>query len=129
MVIDLEVAGLLKRAGRGVVVRGPVELDAIANSHQLGDYRTARLQRHQAERSAWKQWLDQREQARIGGSHIETQETAAAAALSAGLDEDTERAYLDLTMSTGPPPMDNIDIEREAIDIVADLLGGRILVA
>ncbi|MCV7289147.1 hypothetical protein H7J87_27850 [Mycolicibacterium wolinskyi] len=129
MVSDLEVAGLLKRAGRGVVVRGPVELDAIANSHQLGNYRAARLQRHQAERSAWKKWLDEREQARSGESHIGTQETLAGAARSAGLDEHTERAYLDLTMCTGPPPMDNIDIEREAIDIVADLLGGRILAA
>lgn len=127
MVIDLEVAGLLKRAGRGAVTQGPVELDTIANSHQLGEYRTARLQRHQAERSAWKHWLDQREEARNGTQQAGFEETLVAAARSAGLDEPAERAYLKLMMSTGPPPMDDIDIEREVIDMVADLLGGRIL--
>lgn len=129
MVLDLEVAGLLTRTGRGAVARGPVELDTIATSHHLDDCRTARLQRHQAERAAWKDWLDQREQARNGTQQAVSQETLVAARPSTGVDEPTEHAYLDLTMSTGPPPMDDIDIEREAIDMIADLLGGRILVA
>ncbi|WP_396912020.1 hypothetical protein [Mycolicibacterium sp.] len=128
IVIDLEVAGLLKRAGRGTVTRGPVELDTIANSHQLGDYRTARLQRHQAERTAWKHWLKLREQARNGTPNTGIQEPVAPG-LGQVFDEPTERAYIDFTMSNGPPPMDDIDIEREAIHIIADLLGGRILAA
>ncbi|ODQ91359.1 hypothetical protein BHQ17_16775 [Mycolicibacterium holsaticum] len=129
MVLDLEVAGLLKRTGRGTVARGPVELDSIAQGHHLDEARAVRLQRHQAERAAWKNWLDEREQVRNGAPHPGGRETLVEHGRSTGLDEPTERAYLHLTMSTGPPPMDDIDIEREAIEMIAELLGGRILTA
>lgn len=129
MVIDLEVAGLLRRAGRGRVARGHMELDTIAQGHHLAAYKAERLERHQAEREAWKNWLIEREQARNGGpeTHSPAAGVTAEANLWERLDETVESAYRDATMATGPPTLDDIEREREAIDIIADMLGGRIL--
>jgi hypothetical protein len=124
MVIDLEVAGLLRRAGRGCVARGPMELDMIAHGHHLAAYKAERLERHQAEREAWKNWLIEREQARNGGP--ETHSTAEPNLWEERLDEAVESAYRDATMATGPPTLDDIEREGEAIDMIADMLGGRI---
>ena len=129
MVIDLEVAGLLKRTGRGTVSLGTADPDTIAHGHRLDQHRTARVHRHQAERAAWRTWLAEREHARHSAPHTETDHVWAAPGLWAGIDEPTERAYAESTMSTGPPTMDTIDLEREAIDMIAELLGGRILAA
>ncbi len=129
MVIDLEVAGLIARTGRGTVGRGSVSLDGHAERQRLGEYRATRLERHRAERSAWRRWLAEREHIR-GQSAEESRLAGAMPALSAYKGHDVgadERAYRDSVMATGPPPLDDIDIDRGAIELIADQLGGRIV--
>lgn len=130
MVIDLEVAGLLTRTGRGTVARGSVKLETIAQNHGLGEYRALRIERHRAQREAWKDWLVERERARNSESQTDGTETSITqSALWESLDGSIESAYRDSAMATGPPSLDGIDIEREAIEMIADVLGGRILTA
>ena len=130
MVIDLEVVGLIRRAGRGTVARGSAELDAIADRHRLPEYRDDRIERHRAERAAWKGWLAAREQMHDSGPPAG--ESATTATLN-GMAGDSEgaagHAYKAAVMTTGPPAFDDVDVERDAIEMIADMLGGRIVAA
>ena len=45
------------------------------------------------------------------------------------LDSGAEHAYKDELMTTGPPALDDVDAERDAIEMIADMLGGRIVAA
>ncbi|WP_179476088.1 hypothetical protein [Mycolicibacterium vinylchloridicum] len=127
MVQDLLVAGLISVTGHGTVGPGAESLDAVAQRHQLGEIRSARLQKHHAERVSWRRWLREREQLRSSGS--QTCDHDVAASVMSGerpaLIDDYD-AWLESVMATGPPT-DLYSIERDAIDMIADLLGGRII--
>lgn len=122
MVTALEIAGLLTKSGRGSVAPGPVSLDDVAQQHHLDQRREERLERHKDERAAWRKWLDDREQQRnalpagvpAGGF----------APASVGDDHAEEYAAWRESMITAGP--DDVDIELEALDLVTDVLGGRI---
>jgi hypothetical protein len=130
MITDLEVAGLITRTGRGTVTRGPVDLDTIAQQHRLDEHRTARIERHHAERSAWKSWLADRERLHHGGAASpQTGNDAAPSVMPDNTDDATEHAYRDAVMATGPPPLEDTAIEHDAIEMIAELLGGRIVTA
>ncbi len=131
MVVDLEVAGLVSRTGRGTVGCGPMDLDALAERLRLAEVRAARLERHRAERAAWQQWLDQRERDRdSSGQATAAKEIATALrARQGGVEESVERAYLESVMATGPPLRDDIDIDHEAIELLRDALGARVIAA
>lgn len=128
MVIDLEVVGLIKRAGRGTVERGRIELDAIADRHRLAEYRVDRIERHRAERAAWRAWLDGRQQLRDSPGQVK-EETTEADLVTVPDAGSAEHAYRSAVMTTGPPGYDDIDFERDALEMIADLLGGRIVAA
>lgn len=131
MIVDLEVAGLLSRSGWGTVALGPKSLDQIAAHHHLDETREDRISRHRAERAAWRTWLADRERLRAVSAPAAD---AAADPAHRGVErrnvEDDEEyaAWLDSVMATGPPD-DLHDIERAAIDMIAEFLGGRIVAA
>lgn len=129
MVLDLETAGLLKRTGRGTVERGATELDDVVHRHRLTEHRSDRAQRYELERAAWRAWLKQREEVR-GASTGSLEEATGVAVVGTGsADGAVESAYLLAVMATGPPSEDEVDFERVAIDLIADILGGRIVAA
>ena len=129
MIVDLEVAGLVTRTGHGTVACGPVHLDAIAERSRLAEYRQARLERHRAERTAWQQWLEQRADDRNHGGQPDGSIEVATALRSceAGLGESAEHAWLECVMATGPPPRDEVDIDRDVIELIVDALGARVI--
>jgi hypothetical protein len=127
MVVDLEIAGLIQRNGWGNVARGHTELDTIADRHRLAEYRRERHERHLVERAAWKAWLTSREQERNGMPAVLLQVPQPTGIVST--DSDVEDAYLAAVMANGPPPRDDVETERWAIEMIAELLGARILVA
>ena len=132
MVVDLEIAGLLTRSGRGTVAHGPESLDHIAERHHLHETRHDRITRHRTERAAWRTWLAERERLR-GQNPTAADAPADMAETSLGWrradDEQEYTAWLESVMATGPPDNDPYHCEREAIDMIAELLGGRIVAA
>lgn len=128
MVVELEIAGLIQRTGWGGVARGHTELGAIADRHRLAEYRRERLERHVAERAAWKAWLTSREQEHFGMPALVVQETPVPGIACIGTDRVVDDAYLTAVMATGPPPRDDIEMERWAIEMIAELLGAHVLV-
>ena len=130
IVSDLEVVGLVSRAGRGTVTRGPADLDAVAERHRLPEYRADRIERHRAERAAWKGWLAERERMHHAGPAAgESAASATVSGMAGDLDSAAEHAYKDAVMTTGPPALDDVHAERDAIEMIADMLGGRIVAA
>lgn len=131
MIADLEIAGLLTRPGWGTVARGPESLDQLAERHHLHETRDDRISKHRAERAAWRTWLAERE--RLLGSNPLADDaptdTAGTSVGRRGPDEHEYAAWLESVMATGPPDDDHYDTEREAIDMIAELLGGRIVAA
>jgi hypothetical protein len=131
MVSDLQIAGLLTCIGRGEVRRGTQSLDGIAERHQLQDARDDRLSRHRAERAAWRTWLAQREESHRPSPPGQEQPIGAGSADVGGYQPDGEQEYaawLESVMATGPPD-EPYDMEREAIELIAELLGARIVAA
>ena len=129
MVTELQIVGLLTKTGRGTIGLGPTTLNAIADRHHLHDTRQARLARHREERAAWRAWLLEREHQR--DEMLVVAETPAATGTPTdhpAQDSDEHRAWLDSVMATGPPD-DPYSAESHAIEMVADLLGGRIIAA
>lgn len=130
MVTDLEIAGLLTKSGWGTVATGPVTLDAIAERQHLEQVREERLERHRTERAAWRRWLDDREHQRAPQPATTAVREQTYAPASVGTDDAQEHAaWQEAVMATGPPLHDAIDQERDAIDIIAHVLGGRVLVS
>lgn len=128
MVTDLEIAGLLTKTGWGTVASGPVSLETISERQHLEEARQARLQRHRDERAAWRRWLDDADSRR--GVDLAPSEASAAqyAPATIGSDHAEEhRAWQAAVMAHGPPPHDDFEVERTAIEIIAELLGGRVL--
>lgn len=131
MVSDLQIAGLLTCIARGEVARGPQSLDGIAERHQLQDVRDDRLSRHRTERAAWRTWLAEREESHRSSPPGQEEPMGAAAADVGGYQPDGEQEYaawLESVMATGPPD-DPYGVEREAIELIAELLGARIVAA
>ena len=128
MVLDLQISGLIHRGSRGSVAPGTRTLDDIAEQHGLSDERTARIERYRYERAAWREWLIERERSR---NEAPTEHaTTDPGRLTPGWDgpgDGIERDYLESVMATGPPPLDGTDLEREAIEIIADVLGAVIV--
>ena len=116
MITDLEIVGLLTRTGWGTVAPGHTSLDAIATQHHLHEQREERLERHRTERRTWHKWLDDLAQQR--------QPSIEAVDATPGSEH---AAWIDDVMATGPPERDDIDDERESLDIIHTILGGRIL--
>lgn len=123
MITDLEIAGLLTTTGRGAVAAGNVTLDDIAAQHHLDQTREERLQRHRTERAAWHQWLEDRQDQRNASPVTKGMRVFAPASIG---DDDAQEhaAWREAVMATGPPSLDE---EREAIEIVTDVLGGQLL--
>lgn len=131
MIGDLRIAGLLTCTGRGEVALGSETLDRVAERHQLQAERDERLNRHRDQRAAWRTWLAEREESHRSNppGHYPPRNAAEADAGEHGLDDVQEyAAWLNSVMATGPPD-DAHDIELEAIELVAELLGARILAA
>jgi hypothetical protein len=129
MVSDLEIAGLLTRTGRGEVAPGPESLDRVAERHRLHDMREDRLVRHRTERAAWRRWLAEREEAHLSGGPSHDAASTASASKDGMYEPDDEQelaAWLEYVMATGPP-VDQYELEREAIELIAELLGARIV--
>lgn len=134
MVTDLRIAGLLSSTARGEVACGAETLDHVAESHQLHAMRDDRLDRHRNQRASWRSWLVEREEShRVNPQGLVRPMGAAAASaadvIGQGFDAALEyAAWLDSVMATGPPGSPR-DVELEAIELVAELLGARILAA
>lgn len=130
MITDLRVAGLIAVTGRGTVAAGTHSLDDIANRHHLHETRQERLAKHREERAAWRTWLleraRQRDLTQIGG-------TPPPPSLDAGqevADDAEHAAWLESVMATGPPHYDPPGADDlDAIELIAELLGGRIVAA
>ena len=128
MVTDLQIAGLLTKTGRGTVARGPESLDTIADRQHLEEVKQARLQRHRDERAAWRGWLDEAESRRTVTPPASGVSAPQYPPATVGSNDAAEhRAWQAAVMSHGPPAHDHLDVERTAIEIIAELLGGRIV--
>lgn len=129
MVTDLEIAGLLTKTGWGTVAIGLVSLDSVSERQRLDEVRQARLHRHRIERAAWRRWLDDAESRRDAGSiPPEAGGGRECAPATVGSDHGEEyRAWQAAVMAHGPPPHDDFDVERTAIEMIAELLGGRVV--
>lgn len=130
MVTDLEIAGLLRKTGWGTVASGSESLDAITERQHLEEMKQARLERHRDERAAWRSWLDDAESRRTASPGAPEVGPVRYAPAAIGSDDaDEHRAWQAAVMAHGPPPDDHLDGERTAIEIIAELLGGRIVAA
>lgn len=127
MLADLQTAGLIRSIGRGMVGAGVHTLDDIAERHHLDEVRQDRLTKHQQERAAWRSWLLDREQQRTspssgGGSGMPETEIG-----RPGADDAHYAAWISAVMATGPPGEEPGADDLQAIELIADLLGGRIV--
>lgn len=121
IVRDLEIVGLVTKTGRGTVGPGTATLDGIAAAHRTETTRADRLTRYRAERDQWRAWLLDREQQR---------DAAELAALTARIPAEhleAERSFWSAAMANGPPDATEMEMELQAIDLVAAVLGGRVL--
>ncbi|WP_101953229.1 hypothetical protein [Mycobacterium intracellulare] len=119
----LRIAGLISHH-RGRLSTGPATLDDIAAAHHLEEQQTHRIHRHQQERARWHTWLLSREQLRHQPA---TQHHLVGPSLGIGDAADRHHEeYLSAVLATGPPP---IDEETRAIELLADLVGARVLTA
>ena len=114
----LATAGLVIRR-RGEVTLGTVTLDDIANAHQLDEQRAERIARHQRERGIWHSWLTRREDERT----LPVADTGTDEAITEPPDQHRDQ-YLTAVLATGPP---TIDEEQHALELLAELVGGRVL--
>ena len=128
MITDLHVAGLIAVTGRGTVAAGTHSLDDIANRHHLHETRQERLAKHREERAAWRTWLleraRQRDLTQIGGTPPPSLDAGQEVA-----DDAEHAAWLESVMATGPPHYDPGADDLDAIELIAELLGGRIVAA
>jgi hypothetical protein len=130
VILELEIAGLIAKSGRGSVRVGSTTLDMIAARHHLEDVRAERLALHRTERAAWRAWLADREQQHSTGFLVSDEVTEDAARRDAPwIFNDADHAqWLEAVMATGPPDAGESS-ERAALELLADLLGARIIAA
>lgn len=127
MIADLQTVGLIKSIGRGTVAPCNYTLDNIAERHHLDETRHDRLTKHQQERAAWRAWLLEREQQRTSstaGGGLGVSQTVGG---SPEPDDSEYSAWLSAVMATGPPGEGSGADDLHAIELIADLLGGRIV--
>jgi len=121
----LTSVGLVTRSGRTVAV-GAVSLDDIAAAHRLHETLDERIERFRRERAAWHSWLDLQDELRGLAPPPDDDQEAATATTPVFADE---QEYLSAVLAQGPPNGDARDGELAAIELLADLLGARILTA
>lgn len=121
----LASAGLLTRNGRTVAV-GAVSLDDIAAAHRLHETMDERIDRFRQERAAWHAWLDLQDELRGLTPPPDDNQNAATPATPVFADE---QEYLAAVLAQGPPNDYTRDEESAALEILADLLGARVLTA
>ncbi|PBJ64725.1 hypothetical protein BB737_16735 [Mycobacterium avium subsp. hominissuis] len=120
-VTALQIAGLLVKTGRGTVAAGTTTLADLATAHDTATIREDRIAKFRDERAQWRTYLDERDQA-----HEDALMEAIARAMPAE-DPDADRTFWAAARAHGPPADSDMDTERRAIDLVADLLGARIV--
>lgn len=128
MVADLQIAGLVSSTGRGTIGPGMHSLEEIAERHHLDEIRRDRCSKHREERAAWRSWLLDREALRTATPS----EGERAEPLDSGLLEQSAleyAAWVGAVMTTGPPDGEPEGDDLRAIELIADLLGGRIILA
>lgn len=118
----LVTAGLVTRKGRSVGP-GPATLDDIAAAHHLDEAVEEWIARFRRERAAWHDWLDLQDRLRGLAVPRDAGEPSTVPA-EPGFDDHDE--YLAAVLSTGPPETVD-DEELAALDLLADLLGARVL--
>lgn len=116
----LATAGLVTRTGRAVGP-GPVTLDDIAAAHHLDEAMEERIARFRRERAAWHDWLALQDQLR--GVAAIPEDAVPVPNSPVFTDEDE---YLAAVLAHAPPPAAEMD-EDAALDLLADVLGARIL--
>jgi hypothetical protein len=114
----LSTAGLVNRR-RGEVSAGTVTLADTANAHHLDEQRADRIQRHRRERAVWHSWLALRDEARAAAPEAHGSDKS----ISEPPDQHRSE-YLTAVLATGPPTLDE---EQHALELLAELLGGRVL--
>lgn len=121
----LATAGLVTRTGRTVAV-GSVSLDDIAAAHHLHESFAERVERFRRERAAWHAWLALQEELRGLATPADCgQESVMPAAPVLA----HEQEYLAAVLAQGPPDAGIQAEEHAALELLADLLGARILTA
>lgn len=117
----LSTAGLIVRTGR-TVAQGPVSLDDIAAAYHLDKVQEELIARYRRERAAWHDWLDLQDQ--LKGIAPQADEETAASTPPRPVFADQDE-YLAAVLAHGPPASE--DDEYTAIELLADLLGARIV--
>jgi hypothetical protein len=100
-----------------------VTLDDIAAAHHLDEQRSQRIQRHQRERASWHTWLLSRDETHH--QPVRQQQMTDATGTTRVHDTHHEE-YLSAVLANGPP---TIDEEDDAIALLAELVGARVLTA
>lgn len=126
-IATLASAGLITRTGHRVAA-GPTSLDDISTAHHLDDVQADRIARYRRERAAWHAWLALQDQLKgMPPAHDDRAYSGSEGPFSdkysdyvTGEDSD----YLNAVLATGPPATDE---EHSAIELLADLMGARIL--
>ena len=116
----LATSGLVTRTGR-TVGPGLVTLDDIAAAHHLDEVMEERIARFRRERAAWHEWLALQDEVRGVAAIPEDAVPVPNSAVFADQDE-----YLAAVLAHAPPPAAEVD-EDEALELLADVLGTRIL--
>lgn len=125
-IMALTSAGLIIRSGRTVAV-GAVRLDDIAAAHHLHETLDERIDRFRRERAAWHNWLARQDELRGLAPPPDDDQEAMVSAAPVFADE---QEYLSAVLAQGPPPAAGIQAEENAaLELLADLLGARILAA
>lgn len=119
----LEILGLITRTGRGTVAPGQTTLDSLAAAHDTDSVRQDRIARYRAQRDQWQAWLAERDQSRADAEMDNITRTMPAE------DPEVDRTFWAAALAHGPPEEDEneIEVERQALDLVAEVLGGRIV--
>ncbi|MFL0286815.1 hypothetical protein ACJH6J_20255 [Mycobacterium sp. SMC-18] len=118
---SLEILGLITRTGRGTVAPGATTLDSLAAAHDTDSVRQERIARYRAQRDQWQAWLADRDESRADA------EMAKITRAMPPEDPEVDRTFWAATLAHGPPAVNEIEAERQALDLVAEILGGRIV--
>lgn len=125
MVADLQIAGLITRTTRGHVAPGRRTLDEIAEHAGLATVRENLEAHYRTERAQWRGWLAGRDHHPAPPELLDRPDPTPAA----GEDAADTLSWLESVMATGPPARDDIDTEHDAIELLTEILGARLVPA
>ena len=127
-ILELTVAGLITSTRRGTVEIGTTSLNDIAAAHRLDDITQSRIAEYRAEREQWHTWLERRDTL-MGRSSFDANADVGAMITVPADEQAIEQAYLESVMTTGPPDYPQISdtTHIDAIELIAEILGGRLL--